>query len=200
MTKNLRKRGIPELCKPKAGSHNSRRSWNSGELAVQLAQEIYGSRRQDTNGHDGGRAKSAPAGQCGIENGARHAKKSSGLLCEAPEVKFSFIFEHPEYPKAKWVVHMKVSRSGYYHWKRAHVQREKRKREYAERVRREFIAGEGHMVRAVYVEDSEQKASHAAFTEFAISWICKICVRFVARDVSDPFQIAGKRVAMVMLI
>jgi putative transposase len=58
-------------------------------------------------------------------------------------VKYSFIFEHPEYPKAKWAVHMKISKSGYYHWKRTHVQREKRKREYAERVRREFMAGEG---------------------------------------------------------
>ncbi len=37
---------------------------------------------------------------------------------------------------------MKVSRSGYYHWKRTRAQREKRKCEYAERVRRVFMAGE----------------------------------------------------------
>jgi len=49
----------------------------------------------------------------GIENGARHAKKRSGLLCEAPEVKYSFIFEHPEYPKAKRTVQMKTSKNGY---------------------------------------------------------------------------------------
>lgn len=37
---------------------------------------------------------------------------------------------------------MNVSRSGYYHWKRTRAQREKRACEYAERVRRVFMAGE----------------------------------------------------------
>jgi putative transposase len=37
---------------------------------------------------------------------------------------------------------MKVSRSGYYNWKRTRVQREKRRNEYAEQVRRVFLSGE----------------------------------------------------------
>ena len=57
-------------------------------------------------------------------------------------MKYSFIFKHPEYPKAKWATQMNVSRSGYYHWKRTWAQREKRECEYAERVRRVFMAGE----------------------------------------------------------
>jgi len=57
-----------------------------------------------------------------------------------------------------------------------------------------------HTEGAVYSQDSEQKASHAALTEYAISWIRKDCVQFTARDASDPSQIAGKRAVMVMLI
>ena len=57
-------------------------------------------------------------------------------------MKYRFIFEHPEYPKAKRAVQMNVSRSGYYHWERTRVQREKCQCEYVELVRRVFIAGE----------------------------------------------------------
>jgi putative transposase len=57
-------------------------------------------------------------------------------------VKYRFLFEHTEYPKAKWAAQMKISRSGYYHWKRMRAQREKRKCENAEQVRRVFMAGE----------------------------------------------------------
>jgi hypothetical protein len=58
-------------------------------------------------------------------------------------VKYYFISEHPEYPEAKWAEHMRVSRSGYYHWKRTKAEREKREREYAEKVRKVFSEGEG---------------------------------------------------------
>jgi len=138
----FKKCGQTKLSKSKAGTSCRRRSGLSSKSAVQLTQEIYGVRRKNVNGYNGRRTQGAPAGKRRIENGARHAKKSGGLLCEAPEVKYRFIFEHSECPKAKWAAQMKVSRSGYYHWKRTRAQREKRKCEYAERVRRVFMAGE----------------------------------------------------------
>lgn len=61
----------------------------------------------------------------GSKNGARHVKKSRGLLCKTTKVKYRFIQDSPEYPVAKWARMLEIERTGYYNWLRNHERLEK---------------------------------------------------------------------------
>lgn len=58
-------------------------------------------------------------------------------------MKYRFISEHPEYPEAKWAMHMGVSRSGYHYWKKTRHARDQREQDYAEKVLAAYREGEG---------------------------------------------------------
>jgi putative transposase len=73
----------------------------------------------------------------------RNAKKSSGLLCEKPEVKFEFIRNHPEHPVTKWAAMLCVSASGYYDWLRAQPERERREKTLTEAIKEIFENSNG---------------------------------------------------------
>ncbi len=69
-----------------------------------------------------------------VENGERNAKKSSGLLCEKPEVKFKFIRNNPEHPVSKWAALLGVSTSGYYNWLNTQPERERQQRILTDKI------------------------------------------------------------------
>ena len=77
-----------------------------------------GARRVDDGGARGARA--APQAREATADGARHPKKSGGLLREGEHVKFAFIeAEKARYPVAVLCEALDVSRSGFYAWQRA---------------------------------------------------------------------------------
>ena len=80
-------------------------------------------------------------------DGARHVKKSSGLLCEEskikPSVKYGFIEAHPEYAVAKWARMLKISMSGYYSYIRDKEAKKKTEDKYREKIREIFDEGRG---------------------------------------------------------
>ena len=53
-------------------------------------------------------------------------------------VKYEFIFNHPEYPVARWVKFLQVSKSGYYDWLSKRNDIVTKENAYKERVKKIF--------------------------------------------------------------
>jgi len=58
-------------------------------------------------------------------------------------LRYQFIFEHPEYPVAKWAAFLQVSRSGYYSWLERRDERKDEENVMQTRIRKLFVESGG---------------------------------------------------------
>src|SRR4029078_8087397 len=98
--------------------------------------------RPDEAGAARDRAAQARGGEA--EGGARHPKKSRGLLREGIDVKFSFIAKHRGIWAVDWMCEaLGVSRGGFYGWRaRPRRQRSLEDEELGAKVRASFLASD----------------------------------------------------------
>src|SRR5215204_282235 len=98
--------------------------------------------RSDEARAAGDRAAQARGDQA--EGGARHPKKSRGLLREGIDVKFGFITKHRGIWPAEWLCEaLGVSRGGFYAWlTRARSQRSRNDEELGAKIRASFLASD----------------------------------------------------------
>src|SRR5215204_3234143 len=98
--------------------------------------------RSDEARAAGDRAAQARGDQA--EGGARHPKKSRGLLCEGIDVKFGFIAADRGISPAEWLCEaLGVSRGGFYAWvARARSQRSRNDEELGAKIRASFLASD----------------------------------------------------------
>ena len=53
-------------------------------------------------------------------------------------MRYEFIYSHPEYPVAKWVKFLEVSRSGYYEWVKKREYNASKRKVYSEKIEKIF--------------------------------------------------------------
>jgi putative transposase len=53
-------------------------------------------------------------------------------------VRFEFIYNHPQYPVAKWAKYLQVSRSGYYDWLRNKETKAAKEKAYSDKIKEIF--------------------------------------------------------------
>src|SRR5205085_1266496 len=90
------------------------------------------------------RDRAAQARSDQAEGGARHSKKSRGLLREGIDVKFSFIAKHRGIWPAEWLCGaLGVSRGGFYAWlTRPRSQRNRSDEELGAKIRASFLTSD----------------------------------------------------------